>query len=67
MGSADIDSDSIKQLLQEATNGNLDVNNITSSEVLKMCYQHLLAIIQLNRGYLNIFTLMTYFNNIQGL
>ena len=31
----DIDSDSIKQFLQEAIKGHLDVNSITSSEVLK--------------------------------
>ena len=41
IGSTDIDSDSIKQLLQEAIKGNLDVNNITSSKVLKKTQQKL--------------------------
>ena len=35
IGSTDIDSDSIKQLLQESIKGNLNVNSITSSEELK--------------------------------
>ena len=39
--STDIDSDSIKQLLQETIKGNLDVNNITSSEVLNVTQQKL--------------------------
>ena len=41
MGSTYIDSDSIKQLLQEATKGNSGFNNITYSEVLKMIQQKL--------------------------
>ena len=39
--STDIDSDSIKQLLQETIKGNLDVNNVTSSEVLNVTQQKL--------------------------
>ena len=54
--STDIDSDSIKQQFQEAIKRNLDLNSITSSEVLKM----------LICGH-NISTLMTYFDNIEGL
>ena len=39
IGYTDIGLDSIKQLLQEAIKDNLDVNNITSSEVLKITQQ----------------------------
>ena len=41
IGSTNIDSDSTKQLLQEAIKGNLDANSITFSEVLKMTQQKL--------------------------
>lgn len=41
IGSTNIDSDSTKQLFQEAIKGNLDVNSITFSEVLKMTQQKL--------------------------
>ena len=41
IGSTNIDSDSTKQLFEEAIKGNLDVNSITFSKVLKMTQQKL--------------------------
>ena len=41
IGSTNIDSDSTTQLFQEAIKGNLDVNSITFSKVLKMTQQKL--------------------------
>ena len=41
IGSTNIDSDSTTQLFQEAIKGNLDVNSITFSKVLKMTQEKL--------------------------
>ena len=69
----DIDSGGIKQLLQDATKGDLDVNNITSSKVLKVTQQKLNQNLPIHTSnhtaklWIQYFHLNDFFGNIQGL